>query len=89
MSIDIIGDLYDPHPTDPEGEPVLLAGWHVNVTTDYLAEHPELEPFIVQPSPMRRVWAGDDHTNPAVTVPLHFADEAEGRGFFPDQPQDD
>ncbi|URI15917.1 hypothetical protein [Brevundimonas albigilva] len=82
--IDIIGPLYDPHPTDPEGEPTLLPGFHVNVTTDYLAEHPELAAFVVEPSPLRRVWAGDDPDNPIVTVPLRFDDEAEGRTYFPE-----
>lgn len=54
MSIDVIGHLYEPHPTDP----VLLPGWHVNVTADYFSDHPELAPFVVEPSPLRRVWAG-------------------------------
>ena len=82
--IDIIGPLYDPHPTDPEGDPVLLPGWHVNVTADYYAEHPELAPFVVEPSPLRRVWAGDDPDNPVVTVPLRFADQAEAETHFPE-----
>lgn len=73
--IDIIGDLYDQHPADPDGEPVLLPGFHVNVTTDYMAAHPELEEFVVSPSPLRRVWAGDDATNPTVTVPLRFPEK--------------
>ena len=85
MSIDIIGDLYDPHPTDPEGDPVLLPGWHVNVTADYLADHPELAPFVVEPSSLRRVWAGDDPDNPVVTVPLRFDSEDLAREYFPEE----
>lgn len=82
--IDIIGDLYDPHPTDPEGDPVLLPGWHVNVTADYYAEHPELAAFVVEPSVLRRVWAGDDPAAPVETVPLRFADQAEFENHFPE-----
>lgn len=77
--IDIIGPLYDPHPTDPEAPATLLPGWHVNTTPDYLAEHPELAAFVVEPSPLRRVWAGDDHDNPVMTVPLRFTDKAAAR----------
>lgn len=84
MSIDIIGDLYDPHPTDPEAPATLLPGWHVNVTADYLAEHPELAAFVVEPSPLRRVWAGDDPAAPLVTVPLRFADQTEAETYFPE-----
>lgn len=84
MSIDIIGPLYEPHPTDPEGEPTLLPGFHVNVTADYFSDHPELAPFVVEPSPLRRVWAGDDPDNPVVTVPLRFADQAEAETHFPE-----
>lgn len=77
--IDIIGFLYDPHPNDPEQPATLLPGWHVNFTIGCLAEHPELASFVVEPSPLRRVWAGDDHVNPVYTVPLRFADEAAAR----------
>lgn len=60
-----------------QGQPV--PGYHVNTTTADLAEHPELEPFVVTPSTMRRVWAGDDPENPQWTVALKFEDEAEAR----------
>ena len=73
---DIIGPLFDP-PPEEGGEPVALDGWHVNVTPGYLIEHPELEPFVVTPSHLRRVWAGDDPVNPVSTVALRFVDEAE------------
>lgn len=73
--IDIIGALFEPHPTDPEGEPVLLSGFHVNVTPDLMSERPELEEFQVQPSSLRRVWSGDDQSNPKYTVALRFPDE--------------
>lgn len=82
--IDIIGPLYEPHPTDPEGEPVLLPGFHVNVTPDLMMERPELEAFRVEPSPLRRVWAGDDPVNPVVTVPLRFADQKEAAKMLPE-----
>jgi len=85
--IDIIGLIFEPGtygPPDPEtGEmvevtpPVALEGWHVNTTPAHLAEHPELAPFVVTPSMLRRVWAGDDAENPTQTVALRFADEAE------------
>lgn len=75
MSIDIIGTLFDP-PAIEGGAPVALPGFLVNVTTDLLAERPELEPFVIEVASLRRVWAGDDPADPAVTVPLRFADEA-------------
>ncbi len=84
--IDIIGPLYEPHPTDPEGEPTLLPGWHVNVTADYFSDHPELAPYVVEPSPLRRVWAGDEPDNPVVTVPLRFNDEEQASAYFPEEP---
>ena len=73
MSIDIIGPLYEPHPTDPEAPATLIPGWHV--TADYYADHPELAPFVVEPSSLRRVWSGDDQSNPKYTVALRFPDE--------------
>lgn len=79
MTHDIIGPLYDPGQHDAEGEeispPVLLDGWHVNITTADLT--PALEPFVVTPGILRRVFAGDDPENPQWTVALRFADEAE------------
>ena len=74
MSIDVIGPLYDP-PSEEGGEPVLLPGHHANVTPDEMT--PELEAFRVEPSPLRRVWAGDDPLDPVITVALRFNDEAE------------
>ena len=67
--IDIIGILYDDVDTP-------LTGWHINITKEYLDEHPELEPFVVVPSALRRVWAGDDPQNPTTTVALKFDSEA-------------
>lgn len=79
--IDIIGTIVEPGTYDAEGAeitpPVALPGWHVNTTPEYMAEHPELEPFVVTPSHLRRVWAGDDPVNPVSTVALRFVDEAE------------
>ncbi len=89
--IDIIGDLYEPVefpegfvPGDPEPAPVQIAGWHVNVSPEVLADRPELEPYVVTPEPFRRVWTGDDPNAPTMTVALLFEGEAEGREFFPD-----
>ena len=79
MSIDVIGALYDP-PSEEGGEPILLPGYHVNVTPDEMT--PELEAYRVEPSPLRRVWAGDSRWNPTITVALRFADEAEFRTYF-------
>lgn len=75
-AIDIIGALFDA-PADPEGEPTLLEGFHVNVTPAVMSAHPDLTAHVVEPSPLRRVWAGDDPANPIETVPLRFTDEAE------------
>ena len=85
--IDIIGTIYEPGTYDAEGveitPPVALNGWHVNTTPEYLAARPELAPFVVTPSHLRRVWAGDDAVNPTQTVALRFADEAEALSLFP------
>jgi len=80
--IDVIGVLHVP----PEvfGElAVSLPGWHINCTPGVLAARPELEPFVVTPSVLRRVWAGDDPANPTQTVALRFEDEAEAQEYFP------
>ena len=76
-SLDIIGTIY----TDDE-EPVALTGWHVNVTPDEIDAKPELAPFVVTPSRLRRVWAGDDPVAPDITVALRFADEAEANAVL-------
>lgn len=81
--LDIIGTLYDAGLYDEAGEtivaPAPLAGWHVNTTPEHMAAHPELDPFVITPTVLRRVWAGDDPEAPVMTVALQFADEAEGR----------
>ena len=46
---------------------------------EVMMKHPELEPFVVIPTSLLRVWAGDDPENPQWTVALKFADEAEAR----------
>lgn len=75
--IDIIGPLFDAGA--PGEAPVLLEGWHANITAQGLAARPELAAWRVQPTTLRRVWAGDDPAAPLLTVALQFADEAEGR----------
>ena len=82
MAIDIIGVLYG-SPLLEDGPSVGLDGWHVNVTRGLLAVRPDLEPFVVTPSVMRRVWAGDDPANPTQTVALRFADEVEALANLP------
>lgn len=76
IEIDVIGLLFDP-PLEEGGEVVPLPGWHVNTTPAGLTARPELAPYVVTPSRLRRVWAGDDPVNPVATVALKFADEAE------------
>lgn len=75
--IDTIGPLFDAGP--PGETPVQLDGWHVNITASGLAARPELAAWRVQPTTLRRVWAGDDPAAPVLTVALRFADEAEAR----------
>lgn len=82
--IDVIGLIFPPvstEPVSPGSDPLPGAepvpGWHVNVTPDYLAERPDLHPFVVTPTILNRVWAGDDPEEPTMTVALRFADEAE------------
>jgi len=76
IELDVIGPLFDP-PAAEGGEPVALAGWHVNATFAGLAERPDLAAFVVTPSRMRQVWAGDDPIAPVLTVALRFADRTE------------
>lgn len=83
LDLNIIIPAYGP--PDQDGiRPVTgyVPGYHVNTTVADLAEHPELEPFVVKPSSLRRVWAGDDPDNPQWTVALKFADEAEARAVL-------
>jgi hypothetical protein len=86
IELDIIGQLFDP-PTVEGGEPVELPGWHVNATVGGMAERPDLSQFLVTPSRMRRVWAGDDPVTPVLTVALKFADAAEADDALTD-PED-
>lgn len=79
-ALDVIGLLYDP-PAEEGGEPVLLPGFHVNTAPHDLG--PLLQ-HLVAPSPLRRVWAGDDPAAPAWTVPLRFTDEAQARAVLGD-----
>lgn len=76
IELDMIGSLFDP-PIVEGGEPVPLAGWHVNTTPAGLAARPDLSAYVVTPNRLRRVWAGDDPASPVMTVALRFADEAE------------
>lgn len=76
MDIDIIGTLFDP-PEVEGGEPIVRLGWHVNITRRGLLYRPQLSDYLVNPAPLRRVWAGDDPGKPETTVALRFADEAE------------
>lgn len=78
MDIDVIGLIFQ----EVEGEEVELVpeeGWHVNITLKGLEEMPELAEFVVEPSTLRRVWAGDDFRSPAWTVPLKFESEEQAK----------
>jgi hypothetical protein len=76
IELDIIGPIFDPAVTEG-GEPIPLDGWHVNTTPEGLAARPDFAPYVVTPSRLRRVWAGDDPVAPTFTVALRFASEAE------------
>jgi len=78
IEIDVIGVMYrDPiDPTDPEEALVAYPGWRVNITAGGLELRPDLEPFVVTPARLRRVWSGDDPIAPSVTVVLKFESEA-------------
>lgn len=88
--VDVIGVHYRPV-VPPEGwtpgdvlpEPEPYPGWRVNVTPAVMEARPELEPFVITPTLLRRVWAGDDPAHPTMTVALRFADEAEAEAYFP------
>lgn len=57
-AIDMIGTIYEPapNPVPEDYEPVAYPGYHVNVRNT--AEMPELQQFVVSPSPTTplRVW---------------------------------
>jgi len=76
IELDIIGPLFDP-PLMEGGEPVPLAGWHVNTTPAGLVATLDLSAYVVTPGHLRRVWAGDDPVSPSITVALRFTDEAD------------
>ena len=85
MNLDLNIQIPTYGPPDAEGvRPVTgyVEGYHVNTTAADLTEHPELAPFVVVPSTMRRVWAGDSPDDPQWTVALKFADEAEARAVL-------
>jgi hypothetical protein len=50
-----------------------------NATPELLDEYPALAAYQVNPSPLERVWAGDDPADPTLTVALRF-DTAEEAG---------
>ena len=55
-NIDIIGTVYQANP-DPEGDPIALPGYAVNVFTMPDEDEAALEPYVVVPSSRYRVWA--------------------------------
>ena len=79
--LDIIGTLYRTQ-TDPETPPEPLTGWHVNTTEAGLIANPDLVAFVITPSRLRRVWAGDDPVDPDLTVTLRFDSEAQARAVL-------
>lgn len=53
-------------------------GVHYNADpATFAANELLLEPFLVSPTRLQRVWAGDDPDAYTMTVPLKFADQAE------------
>lgn len=76
IGVDIIGPLYDM--TDPE-DPVRVWGFHVNVTPAVIEAYPALTSKVHQPETLRRVWSGDDPSNPTETVALRFNGENAAR----------
>lgn len=55
----------------------------LNVTPEVLADYPELLPYVVNPTNVKRVFAGDDPSNRTLTVCLSFPDEATARAVMP------
>lgn len=56
MNIDIIDTVYQVNP-DPEGDPVALPGYAVNVFTMPDENEAALTPYVVVPTSRYRVWA--------------------------------
>ena len=78
---DPFGPLVIPAEYDEEGVETqperVFSSWHVNCSPDELEANPALADYVVTPSVMQRVWLGDDHTDPTMTVALRFTDETE------------
>lgn len=64
---------------DPKPMPKAIAGWHVNATPAVLEARPDLASFVVTPTLLRQVWAGDNPYTPALTVALWFSNEVAAR----------
>lgn len=65
---------------DVDGRPLFgaqLPIYNLNVAPQVMT--PELEPFVVEPMHPKRVFAGDNPDDRALTVCLQFADEDEAR----------
>jgi hypothetical protein len=71
-------------PFDVPNDTGLDPGYHLNIVKG--TEPESVLPYVVTPDPktLWRVWAGDDPANPAWTVPLKFADEAEAKTVLAD-----
>lgn len=68
---------------DAEGQPTFgaqLPIYNLNVAPSVMS--PELEPFVVEPTHPKRVFAGDDPDDRTLTVCLSFASEAEARTYL-------
>lgn len=55
-NIDIIGTVYEANP-DPEGDPIALPGFAVNVFVMPDEDEAALMPYVVVPTSRYRVWA--------------------------------
>jgi len=75
--------------TDPETGQEIVTAWrtefHVNLPTwpqtpdEFFAEQPALVAYRVEPTPLSRIFAGDDPMAPTMTAALRFETESEAR----------
>lgn len=58
-------------------------GIHYNTTQETVNELPGLEVYVVAPTQLQRVWAGDDPENYTMTVPVIFPNQKTADKFVP------
>jgi hypothetical protein len=79
---------------DADGNPTTWSpDFHVNLpcfgyedadgpVAAFLAAHPELAPYNVEPATLQRIFAGDDAANRTLTVAFKFANEDEAKAVL-------